>query len=121
VIIIPEPSRLCEEPLLKLENYLCMAEIKEVDATMIPVPSSTAVQVSLPFKDLNSILTECITASVPVRVYIPTNVKIDAQIFKQVILLRIVCIYFNNHSAWSLIIKSRTGTEAVMHSVRIGI
>ncbi|CAG8154815.1 unnamed protein product [Penicillium nalgiovense] len=47
-----------------------MAEIKEVDATMIPVPSNTAVEVFLPFEKLISILTECITASGPVRDFI---------------------------------------------------
>ncbi|KAJ5253764.1 hypothetical protein N7524_010944 [Penicillium chrysogenum] len=47
-----------------------VAEIKEVDETLIPVPSSTAVQVLVPFEKLNFILTKCITASGPMRDFI---------------------------------------------------
>jgi hypothetical protein len=54
-----------------------MAQIKEVDATMISVPSSTAVQEFVPFENLNSILTECITASGPVRNFIIRNQALE--------------------------------------------
>ncbi|CAG8238964.1 unnamed protein product [Penicillium nalgiovense] len=47
-----------------------VAEIKEVDETLIPVPSSTVVQVFVPFEKLNFILTKCITASGPMRDFI---------------------------------------------------
>ncbi|CAG8034323.1 unnamed protein product [Penicillium nalgiovense] len=44
-----------------------VAEIKEVDETLIPVPPSTVVQVYVPFEKLNFILTKCIIASGPTR------------------------------------------------------
>ncbi|KAJ5040684.1 hypothetical protein NUH16_003164 [Penicillium rubens] len=48
-----------------------VAEIKEVDETLIPVPSSTAVlQVHVPFEKLSFILTKCITASGRMRDFI---------------------------------------------------
>ncbi|KAJ5040822.1 hypothetical protein NUH16_010025 [Penicillium rubens] len=47
-----------------------VAEIKEVDETLIPVPSSSAVQLLVPFEKLNFILTKCITASGPMRDFI---------------------------------------------------
>lgn len=45
-----------------------VAEIKEVDETLIPVPSSSTVHV--PFEKLNFILTKCITASGRMRDFI---------------------------------------------------
>jgi hypothetical protein len=47
-----------------------VAEIKEVDETLIPVPSGSAVQSLVPFEKLNFILTKCITASGPMRDFI---------------------------------------------------
>ncbi|OQE41549.1 hypothetical protein PENNAL_c0724G05174, partial [Penicillium nalgiovense] len=47
-----------------------VAEIKEVDETLIPVPSSSTVQLLVPFEKLNFILTKCITASGPMRDFI---------------------------------------------------
>jgi hypothetical protein len=59
---------------LELETIdVRVAEIKEVDTTLIPVPSSTVAQVSVPFESLNFILTECITASGPMRGFIIRN------------------------------------------------
>jgi hypothetical protein len=45
-------------------------EIKGADATLIPVPSSTAVQILVPFESLNLILMECLTASGPMQGFI---------------------------------------------------
>ncbi|CAG8158577.1 unnamed protein product, partial [Penicillium nalgiovense] len=47
-----------------------MEEIEGVDATAIPIASSVAAQVLAPFKRLDSILTQCITASGPMRSFI---------------------------------------------------
>jgi hypothetical protein len=56
---------------LELEKIdVWMAEIKEIDATTIPVPSSTAVREFVPFEPLYSISTRCNTASGPVQSFI---------------------------------------------------
>jgi hypothetical protein len=44
-----------------------VAEIEGVDAKAIPIASSMAVQMFVPFERLNSILTECVTATGPMR------------------------------------------------------
>ncbi|KAJ6118355.1 hypothetical protein N7471_013822 [Penicillium samsonianum] len=44
-----------------------VAEIEGVDAKTIPIASSMTVQMFVPFERLNSILTECITATGPMR------------------------------------------------------
>ncbi|KAJ6118350.1 hypothetical protein N7471_013817 [Penicillium samsonianum] len=44
-----------------------ISEIKGADATLIPVLSSTVAQAIVPFENLNLILTECFTASGPMR------------------------------------------------------
>ncbi|CAG8380609.1 unnamed protein product [Penicillium salamii] len=47
-----------------------ISEIKGADATLIPVPSSTVAQVIVPFESLSLILTECLTASGPMRGFV---------------------------------------------------
>lgn len=44
-----------------------VAEIEGVDTKTIPIASSMTVQMFVPFERLNSILTECITATGPMR------------------------------------------------------
>jgi hypothetical protein len=47
-----------------------ITEIKGADARLIPIPSSTAVQILVPFESLNLILMECLIASGPMRGFI---------------------------------------------------
>ncbi|CAG8877158.1 unnamed protein product [Penicillium salamii] len=47
-----------------------ISEIKGADATLIPVPSSTVAQIIVPFESLSLILTECLTASGPMRGFV---------------------------------------------------
>ena len=47
-----------------------ISEIKGADATLFPVPSSTVAQVIVPFESLSLILTECLTASGPMRGFV---------------------------------------------------
>ena len=42
-------------------------EITGVDATLIPIVSNSALQLLAPFESLNGILTNCVTASGPMR------------------------------------------------------
>jgi hypothetical protein len=69
--VLREVARQFRAFNLELETIdAWVAEIKEVDATMIPVHSSTAVQVIVPFENLNCILVKCIIASDPMRGFI---------------------------------------------------
>lgn len=62
---IASEFRAINPELATIDSWI--AEIERIDATTIPVASNTVVQVLAPFDSLNSIFTECITASGPMR------------------------------------------------------